>query len=78
MNSWCILGALMCKLHFEIAGWHHLWASLAHTRTALIDLAALPSPLKYPSNRSHVPHGEEMQEATEEHTSILYTAVVLS
>lgn len=33
----------MCKLHFEIAGWHHLWASLAHTHTALIDLAAIPS-----------------------------------
>lgn len=34
LNSWCILGALMCKLHFERTGWHHLWASLAHTRTA--------------------------------------------
>lgn len=43
LNSWCIPGALMCKLHFEIAGWHHLWASLAHTSTAPIDLASLPS-----------------------------------
>lgn len=46
LNSWCILGALMCKLHFEIAGWHHLWASLAHTRTdpREVWLALPPSP----------------------------------
>lgn len=33
LNSWCILGALMCEVPLERAGWQQLWASLAHTRT---------------------------------------------
>lgn len=67
----------MCKLHFERAGWHHLWASLAHTRTAPRGLACSPIllsniPLPVPMFPM-----EETHEATEEQTNVLYAAAVL-
>lgn len=33
LNSWCILGALMCEVPSQRPGWQHLWASLAHPRS---------------------------------------------